>query len=134
MFFSSSSCGSLSGADKGVEVAIRRSKDGLEQWIPLRYFLASFDRQEEIKIGKVTYVSPSSTTFCIRGYDVPAETFQLQHTASIEICDSVYFGNNSVQFRWLQTARFRKNGMKDVWRLDYATLTVKNGSMWTLVE
>ena len=135
MFSSSSSCGSLSGADKGVEVAIRGESDGLEQWIPLLYFPASLDRQEEIYIGDISHTP--SDTFTIRGYNVPAEIFQPRHKACIEICDGPNFESDFLQYRWLQTARFIRSGSfipKDVWRLDYVNVAFSNGSVWTLLD
>lgn len=138
IFSSTPYCEMLSGADTGVVVAIAFTEDGLQQWVPLLYFPASFDRQTEIFIGNFAHITETKMdTFNIRGYTVPAQIFMLTHTASVNICGVKYFESDLVQFRWLQTTRYRtdiSSFMKGIWRLDHINVAVSNGSTWTLLD
>ena len=138
MFSSTSIYGSLSGADTGIEVAIRGEKDSLDQWIPIKYFHASFDRQEPIKVGMFDSSDTSGDShFIIRGYRVSAKILQFPKTVVyIEICGGDQFWRrDNIQLRWLQTARFQQySDIKHVWGLNNVKVCVLNGSISSSLE
>jgi len=128
-FPANSPYGELSGADTGIEVAIRGNEDDLDQWIPIKYFHAGYDRQEAIKVGK--YNDEPEDYFIIRGHRVPAQTLQINDNAiSVEFCEDRLLATDNLQFRWLQTVRFHEMSQnRHVWRLNNIKVCFQNESV-----
>ena len=102
---------------EGVEFSLRSLSEP-DEWIPIRFtYFSKTSTNNAVNIGNF------GEDFRLRGYKVQQSMVSDGLSKSeIQVCN--FNLSNSVQFRWLQTSLFRRDGIKDVWFMDNINITL----------
>lgn len=117
---------------EGIEFSLQMNSRG--DWIPLSFIYRNTSRlppDDNIYIGE-------RDDLTIRGYQVQVDdrgndAMTMSVKVSVQVCD-FDAAPESIQFRWLQTARISGNGKpRDVWRLDDVLISYEDVETETII-
>ena len=135
--FHSPDCKGIDSVQEGIELSLRSmTEDGPGEWIPLLYFTRQSNTTPPSSIELLPGQLETSSVdgnFTLRGYRVPymIET-QTKSYYNVSICGEGIL-ENPFQFRWLQTSYQEGENMSDVVMLDNVTVSVTNGTYYTIL-